>query len=75
MWVLKKDRSLLSRCVLLFSPTVQPARSPVTWLDRKEAPWSGQSEAMAGPPLAKAQPLAPPELLFPREHKGRGKNE
>ena len=64
MWVLKKDSSLLSRCVLLFSSTVQPARSPLTWLDRKEAPWSDQSEAMAGPLLAKAQPLAPPDLLL-----------
>ena len=64
MWVLKKDSSLLSRWVLLFSSTVQPACSPLTWLDRKEAPWSDQSEAMAGLPLAKAQPLAPPELLL-----------
>ena len=33
-----------------------------------KALWSGQSEAMAGPPLAKAQPLAPPELLLFQEN-------
>ena len=71
MWLLRKDSSLLSRCVLLFSSTIQPARNPLTCLDRTEALWSGQSEAMAGPRLAKAQPLAPPELLLFQE-KGKG---